>query len=666
MTNTAIDITVSHLSSQDPSSLLAKEWLVTNGIGGYASGSLLGLATRRYHGLFVPELPGWGRTMLVPRLDDTVKWDGGQVLLSGAEYADGRIEAEGHRCLAEFRREGQTPLWRFQFDQSLLEKRIVTPQGRNTTHIEYRLTDGPPLRLQLRPFLTCRKHDADLALAHRGPFTVRITDGRYETSLPDALPSLKYLLRPRCGVFVGEPVVSAGVSYRVDRERGSPSVEDLFSPGYFAIALSTGARVGFTLSVESWEQIECDGGDYLEQERRRVTSVTALKPDLQQDPFTAHLQIAADQFLAAPGARPKEKDEAKTIMAGYHWFGDWGRDAMISLEGLTLCTGRHRDANAILRTFARHVRDGLIPNLFPEGASAGLYHTVDATLWLYHALDRYLTVTGDRDILADLYPVLQDVLQRHRQGTRFNIRVDDRDGLLQSGAPGVQLTWMDAKVGDWIVTPRRGKPVEIQALWYNALRVMVDWSRELRKESARWVELAEQAEESFHRRYWYGAGGYLYDVVDGEAGDDSSLRPNQILALSLRYPILRRDRWQAIVDVVRDRLLTPFGLRTLAPDHPDYKRTYSGDLRARDAAYHQGTVWPWLIGPYVDAYLRAYGDRGEARRLLDAFHGHLQEAGIGTISEIFDAEPPYPPRGCIAQAWSVGEVLRAYLKTRGA
>ena len=263
-----------------------------------------------------------------------------------------------------------------------------------------------------------------------------------------------------------------------------------------------------------------------------------------------------------------------------------------------------------------------------------------------------------------LYPMLKEVVRHHRVGTRFNIGVDARDGLLQAGAPGYQLTWMDAKVEDWVVTPRRGKPVEVQALWYNALRLMALWAQQLGEGPDRWFEMAEQTERSFHQRYWFAPGGYLYDVVDGERGDDRSLRPNQIFALSLHFPVLRQERWRSVVNSVRDHLLTPFGLRSLSPDHPDYKAIYSGDLRARDAAYHQGTVWAWLIGHYIDAYLRVYGDKAKAHSLLTAFHSHLRDAGIGTISEIFDAEPPYRPRGCIAQAWSVAEVLRAYMKTK--
>jgi predicted glycogen debranching enzyme len=339
---------------------------------------------------------------------------------------------------------------------------------------------------------------------------------------------------------------------------------------------------------------------------------------------------------------------------------------MISFEGLTLVTGRHIEAGWILRTFARYVRDGLLPNMFPEGGHEGLYHTADATLWFFHAIDRYLEVTQDRAILTLILPKLLDIVEHHRRGTHFGIHVDPHDGLLQQGQEGYQLTWMDAKVGDWVVTPRRGKAVEINALWYNALRLLAGWVREEQGDEAarHLVEHAEQARTSFNARFWYAEGGYLYDVIDGPQGDDPACRPNQVFALALRHPILDQARWERIIAVVRQHLLTPVGLRSLAPGHPDYKPKYDGDLRARDAAYHQGTVWAWLIGPFIDAWLRVYPeDRAGARNLLKGLVPQLNEAGLGTICEIFDAEEPFTPRGCIAQAWSVAEMLRCWVKT---
>ncbi len=353
------------------------------------------------------------------------------------------------------------------------------------------------------------------------------------------------------------------------------------------------------------------------------------------------------------------------MIAGYHWFTDWGRDTMIGLDGLTLCTGRAHEAGYILRTFASHVKDGLIPNYFPDKANQGVYHTADATLWFFQALHCYLRATDERDTLRRLLPTLKDIFTHHMKGTRFGIGVDPGDGLLTQGAEGYQLTWMDAKVGDWVVTPRRGKAVEINALWYNALRMLEGWLREEGDAEAEAVqEAADRAKASFNKRFWCEEQHGLYDVVDGPHGDDPSCRPNQLFAISLPHEVLDPARWKAVVETCRERLLTPVGLRSLAPGSPDYKPRYFGDLRARDAAYHQGTVWAWLIGPFIDAWLKVHpGDEATCRKMLHGFQEHLDEACVGQISEIFDAEPPYTPRGCVAQAWSVAEVLRSWVKT---
>jgi predicted glycogen debranching enzyme len=405
------------------------------------------------------------------------------------------------------------------------------------------------------------------------------------------------------------------------------------------------------------------------ERRRRLVGVAAVPAQIG---IADELVLAADTFVISPvgriadGARARaEGDEIRTVIAGYHWFTDWGRDTMISLEGLTLSTGRAIEARWILRTFAHYVRDGLIPNLFPEGQNLGLYHTADATLWFFHALHRYVEHSGDKATLALLLPILKDIVRHHLEGTRFGIKVDPHDGLLTQGAEGYAVTWMDAKVGDWVVTPRRGKAVEINALWYNALRLLADWLHEAQNPEADGLAAhADKTRASFNRRFWHAAGEYLYDVVDGENGDDAAFRPNQIFAIALEHPVLDREYWEAVVTAVHVKLVTPVGLRSLAPGEPDYKPLYFGDLRARDAAYHQGTVWAWLIGPFIDAWLRVHpDDHTAARRFLDGFEPHLAEAGIGSISEVFDAEPPFTPRGCIAQAWSVAEVLRCFMKT---
>jgi predicted glycogen debranching enzyme len=526
----------------------------------------------------------------------------------------------------------------------------------------------------LRPLVYFRAHEGLVSETLQGPYALTIIDDRYEIASSPALPPLRLMLYDEKPALTVAGDLVTNIFYRLEASRGYDAQGVLWSPGYFTSDLSPGRSTTLVASTEPWNIMcalkpeealaaECDRRErLLLAADRKVRTGTA-----------AELILAADQFIITPAGRIEDAarahaagDEVRTVVAGYHWFTDWGRDTMISLEGLTLATGRHIEAGWILRTFAYYIRDGLIPNMFPEGEKHGLYHTADATLWFFHALDRYLAYTHDRETLTLLLPRLREIIEHHLRGTRFGIHVDPQDGLLSQGEAHYQLTWMDAKVGDWVVTPRRGKAVEINALWYNALCLLAEWTyAEQGDEAAHGlVAHAEQARHSFNARFWYGQGGYLYDVVDGEEGDDPACRPNQLLAIALRYPILEPARWQPVLDIVRQRLLTPVGLRSLAAGHPDYKSTYNGDLRARDAAYHQGTVWGWLIGPFIDAWLKVYPeDRAGARRCLEGFVPHLGEACIGSISEIFDAEPPFSPRGCIAQGWSVAEVLRCWIKT---
>jgi predicted glycogen debranching enzyme len=657
----------------DPRGLREREWLVTNGLGGYASGSLLGIPTRRYHGVFVPSLPHpKGRHVMISHLDEEIVAGGQAARMGGAEYPDGRLESDCHRHLLHFRLARLLPTWVFEVGGSVVEKTVTMLYGQNTMCVQYRLLEGGTARLHVRLHVSFRRIDADLVAESARPFTLGITRRRHTLQLADSDLELRVAMRPDRGVFVAHETESPDVLYRVERDRGyTPCVEDLYSPGYFAIDLVPDQPATFVASTQGWESIDgVDGAGAINAECERVDRFVALALPAAREGFGAALAQAADQFIVLPGTRVEEAviaeasgHHVRTIIAGYHWFGDWGRDTMIGLEGLALVTGRHREAGAILRTFARYVRDGLLPNLFPEGERHALYHTADATFWFFHAIDRYVAASGDEDILRELHPVLADIIERHVRGTHFGIGVDPRDGLVSAGAPGYQLTWMDAKVDDWVVTPRRGKPVEIQALWHNALMLMAEWSARIGAPDGAYRARAEEVRAAFNARFWQPRLGYLLDVVDGEHGDDPSCRPNQIFAVSLHHPVLQSDHWGAVVDTVGARLLTPFGLRTLAPDHPDYKRSYHGDLRARDAAYHQGTVWPWLIGHFVDAWLRVHGDPARARGMLEGFRGHLHDAGIGSISEIFDAEPPFVPRGCIAQAWSVAEVLRAWVRT---
>jgi predicted glycogen debranching enzyme len=653
-----------------------REWLVTNGLGGYAAGTVSGVVTRRYHGLLVAALPApLGRTVMLNHLLERVRLPDRRVLWLGDEdEVAGPNAADRTEHLVEFRLELGLPVWTYALGDVTIEKRVLMPHGQNTVHLTFRLVEGDDsLRLSLRPSVQFRGYEEPVTAGAGRRYTLAAVGNRYELTASDGFPPLRLMLGADRGALTLDAAGFAGVPYQMEANRGYEAVGALWSPGYFRADLGPDSPVTLVASTETWETINAlSPADAAVAEHDRRRQILDIAGAGAREPMMAELVLAADQFIITPAGRGEEAARARaagehvrTVIAGYHWFTDWGRDTMIGLEGLALCTGRHRDASYILRTFAHYVRDGLIPNMFPDGARDGLYHTADATLWFFHAAQRYVQHTGDRGLIEALLPTFVDIVHHHLTGTRFGIGVDPADGLLRQGADGYQLTWMDAKVDDWVVTPRRGKAVEINALWYNALRLVDRWTRELG--AARgfdYGELAERARSSFNARFWFAAGGHLYDVVDGESGDDAACRPNQVFAISLDHPVLDRDRWEPVMSVVRERLLTPVGLRSLAPGHPDYKAKYYGDLRARDAAYHQGTVWAWLIGPFIDAWLKVHpGDEAGARRLLEGFDAHLNEACVGSISEIFDADEPYIPRGCVAQAWSVAEVLRALIKT---
>jgi predicted glycogen debranching enzyme len=654
----------------DPDQLTALEWLVTNGLGGYASGTLGGVLTRRYHALLIAALPApLGRVVLVSRLDERVRLPGGRI---------GWLSRQGtgpSDVITRFSLVGGLPVWTYDLDGTTIEKRLFMPRLQNTVIVVYTVTRADkPFRLGIRPHLHARPHEAEVDYGLPASPVLVARGGYLEATVDPSVPPLMFGLRDHQSSFTLHPEETKDVPYTLEQQRGYASVSDTWSPGYFKLDLAEGERATFIASTHPAAELDALATDEaMNAEMTRRTRLLSAAGDASSQRLCAELVLGADQFVIEPATRTAEStraraagEEARSVIAGYHWFTDWGRDTMISLEGLTLCTGRHVEARGILTTFAHHLRDGLIPNLFPEGDQEGLYNTADATLWFFHAIDRYVTITHDREPLRDLLPSLEEIVRLHLAGTRFGIRVAD-DGLLTQGAANLALTWMDAKVGDWVVTPRRGKPVEINALWYNAVRLLAQWCRSFDRDAAHLDAVAERTRAEFNRRFWFEPGQYLYDIVDGEAGDDSSLRPNQIFSLSLRYPVLDESRWRQVVDAVAERLLTPYGLRTLDSAHRDFKAQYFGDLRARDAAYHQGTVWAWLIGPFIDAWLRAYpGRREDARALLAAFDDHLSDACIGTISEVFDASEPYAPRGCVAQAWSVAEVLRSLVRLQRA
>ncbi len=636
-----------------------REWLCANGIGGFASGAVPGMLTRRYHGLLVAALkPPLGRTLLVAKLDEIVEWNGLRRPLFTNRWADGTVDPHGYREIERFRLDGSTPVWTYACADMLMEKRIWMEHGANTTYVRYRLLrSGGPVRLEMKALVNYRDYHS----ATRGngwqmrvepvPAGLRVT--AFDGAQPFVLLAEGAEAHPAHAWYTGFDLAA-------ERERGLDSCEDHLHAGSFRATLRPGDALTLVLSAEAAPSLN---GEEAWQRRQRheqelLASWRKAQPAARQAPaWIEQLVLAADQFVVR---RPLADDpDGMSVIAGYHWFGDWGRDTMISLSGLAISTGRPEVAKRILTTFARFVDQGMLPNRFPDAGEEPEYNTVDATLWYFQAIRAYHAATADDALLQDLFPVLEEIIRWHRKGTRYGIGEDPTDGLLRSGEPGVQLTWMDAKIGDWVVTPRTGKPVEINTLWYNALCTMAAFAKRLGRPTELWDGLAARVRIGFDR-FWDETGGYCYDVIDGPMGNDGALRPNQIFAVSLPESPLSPERQRLVVDVCARHLLTSFGLRSLAPGHPQYHGRYGGGPRERDAAYHQGPVWGWLLGPFALAHLRVCRDPEAAQAFLQPLAHHLADYGMGSIAEIFDGDPPFTPRGCIAQAWSVSETLRAW------
>jgi predicted glycogen debranching enzyme len=640
---------------------LPLEWLETNGLGGFASSTVAGINTRRYHGLLTAALqPPVERYLLLAKLEETLEVNGQRFDLSANLYP-GAAYPSGHRHLSGFRLD-PFPIFTYRAGGVEIEKRVFMVDGENTTVVEYEVRGGndasaPQCHLEIRPLIAFRDYHS---LTHANDAlnpAVRTEPGIASVEPYPGLPRL-YLTHSAGSIAeVGEWY--RNFEYPAEAERGLDHREDLFCPLALHFELS-GAQATVIASITSGH-CAAEAPALREAEIARRRAITGQHP-APQPALVAVLTSAASQFVVQRGA-------LRTVIAGYHWFGDWGRDTMISLAGLTLVTGRYGVARDILEAFAGSIDRGMLPNRFPDAGEAPEYNTVDATLWFFEAIRAYAEYSGDTAFVRDhLYTKLKEIIDWHLRGTRYGIHVD-LDGLVAAGQPGVQLTWMDAKVGGRVATPRHGKPVEIQALWYNALRVMEEFARSFdnRASEALFANMATRARTAFNRAFWNEAGGCLYDVVNGDLRDES-IRPNQIFALSLPHSMMEPERARGVLKVVERDLLTPFGLRTLARSDPAYRGRYLGSPAERDAAYHQGTVWPWLLGPFVSAYLRWHGGSAEAARhrvagWLAAFEGHLQAGCLGSVSEILDGDAPHMPRGAVAQAWSVAELLRAAAST---
>ena len=643
---------------------LVREWLVTNGLGGFACGTVAQANTRRYHGLLVATLrPPLERVLMLAKVDATVRYGNAEWALGCNEFADGTLAPRGYEHLSAFSIELGTPTWTYAFGDALLQQRLWMGHGSNTTYLCFTvLAAAQALELELLPLCTYRDFHSHASGGWQMDVAVEERSLAIK-AFPGARP---YWLSIDRGDVVAGTDWYWGFRHREEARRGLDANEDLFKPGTFRIRLAAGQSVTLIASAEPAVARTSRVTESRETARRRTLLLAV--PD-EAPEWIRQLTLAADQFIVSRGDG-KPRSGGTTVIAGYPWFGDWGRDTMIALPGLTLTTGRATDAASILRTFAIHVSEGMLPNRFPDAGEPLEYNTADATLWYFHAIDAYLQATADHTLLRDLYPTLRDIIDWHQRGTRYGIGVDPADGLLRAGVANVQLTWMDAKSGDSVVTPRIGKAVEINALWHFALERMAAWARILGQPEAAagFTAQAERVRESFIGSFWCEQAGYLYDVIDGPGGEldahgrraDSSLRPNQIFAVSLTPALLDAKRAAAVVDACSCELLTPVGLRSLSPRHAEYAGCYAGGPGERDAIYHQGTVWSWLLGPFVLAHYRVHADAAQAHALLAGLAPHLGEACLGSISEIFDGDAPHAARGCIAQAWSVAETLRAW------
>ncbi len=641
-----------------------REWLVTNGIGGFASGTVAGTLTRRYHGLLIAALkPPLGRTLLLTKFDETLLSSGQMYALFTNRWASGVVDPSGHRNLERFRLEGTTPVWTFACADALLEKRVWMQPGANTTYVQYNFCRGSrALVLTLKSIVNYRDYH-NLTRANSWQMQVfPVEHGLKITAFDGATPF--YILSNQAEAIARHSWYR-NYHLNVEAYRGLADTEDHLNVGTFRVILTPGESFSMVASTEAAPNLNSHAALAKRQaHEQKLVKLSPIKTDTPRG-WELHLPLAADQFITR---RPHPViPDGHTVIAGYPWFGDWGRDTMIALPGLTLNTGRPEIARSILQTFAQFVDQGMLPNRFPDAGEVPEYNTVDAALWYFYAIYHYLRQTNDTDFAGNIYPTLQAIVDWHYRGTRYNIHVDPHDNLLYAGQEGVQLTWMDAKVGDWVVTPRLGKPVEVNALWYNALRIMAYISQLVNHpdQAEHYNCRADVVADNFQQRFWYDAGSYLYDVIDApaDAPCDQSLRPNQIFAVSLPFKLLNNAQAKSVVDICTRNLLTSHGLRTLSPDDPSYKGNYGGGPLQRDGAYHQGTAWAWLLGHFVSAHLKVYRNPELARSFLHPLIQQLTDGCVGSVSEIFDGEPPFLARGCFAQAWSVAELLRAWQET---
>jgi predicted glycogen debranching enzyme len=624
----------------------SREWLETNGIGGYSSGTISGVHTRRYHGMLIAAVrPPLGRVVTLSKLEETLIVDGRRFELSSNQFP-GTVHPDGYKYITSFRLH-PFPIWTFNVEGCEIEKRLFMVYGENTTVARWTLKSGRNATIELLPLLAFRDHHH---LRHEGDgleISVEASEAAVVFTPNNGEPPLhlsgNFTDVERTGVWY------RNFEYEIERERGFDFQEDLYQPCTLSFDLDDGAFIAVSMTaarsdIDSLEKAEI-------KRRAKLIALSGKK-----DEAARQLVLASDAFIVKRG-------EGRTVIAGYPWFSDWGRDTMIALPGLALATKRPDVAKSILLEFSKHISDGMIPNRFPDEGETPEYNTVDATLWFFEATRAYVAATGDVDFVREvLYEKFINIIDWHFTGTRYGIMVDE-DGFITAGGPENQLTWMDAKIGDLVITPRTGKPVEIQALWYNALVTLAEFAEGFGDldHAAGYHAAAAEARLNFEPLFWNEEERCLFDVVNDDHRD-AAIRPNQIFAVSLHHSIIDGDIARAVVKKVEAELLTPVGLRSLSPRDPAYIGEYGGTPFKRDSSYHQGTVWGWLIGPFIEAYRKVHAGEADVEKnvmaMLSTVVSQMSTAGLGQVSEIYDGDAPHAPRGCPAQAWSVAELLR--------
>lgn len=637
---------------KDFKSAISKEYLITNGIGGYCSSTICGANIRKYSALLVACLnPPVDRRLLLSKLDETIYIGDKEYKLYSNEYLDRSIDS-GFLYEQSFENEF-FPVQNYVVDGVFISKKITMVYGKNTTVISYKIrNNNKPLKLNIEALVNNRDHHGN---TKKDDF--KCTQNKLDkgVKLEFDINDIELYLKSDKAAFVSEPRWFENMFYYDENERGLDDTDSHFIPGYFEIALLPGETVEFSI-IASTENIEnLNGESYFTLETQRKKELIAKLP--KQDELTKFLAIASDQFIV----KRKSTDTA-TVIAGYPWFTDWGRDTMIALPGLTLCTGRYEEAREMLITFAKYEKKGLIPNMFPDTGVDPIYNTIDATLWYFNAVYKYLQYTSDYDfVLKNIFPSLTSMIKNHIHGTEYHIGMDNKDFLLKGGNKDLQLTWMDVKIEDWTVTPRQGKAVEINALWYNAVRIYAELCKRFNVDYTYYESLAENIKKSFLEKFWNEKISYFYDFIDGEEYNEQ-IRPNGIIALSLPYTMVDKAIAKKAIETALEKLYTPYGLRSLSYDDEEYKEIFIGGIVERDSAYHQGTVWSWLIGPFITAVSKWYDDKELCKQIVYPFYDHLMDKCVGNISEVFDGNSPHTARACFAQAWGVAELLRAYIE----